>query len=152
MRTCEECGRQVAADAAECPHCRWWSEEILVELLRHPEPKVRERAGFDAVFVKRTERLIGALAVALRDPVAIVRQQARVALFICGREAAAAVPELIEALSDSDLMVRRVAAASLSMVGPPAEAALPVLARIRDTEDERLQVWVKEAERSIAGS
>jgi HEAT repeat protein len=150
MRTCEYCGHQVEAESAKCPHCRRWSEEVLLALLRHPEACVREQAGFDAVFVERTPRLLRALAVALRDPVTAVRQQAGVALFICGRVAVAAVPELIEALDDSDLKVRRLAAASLSMVGPPARAALPSLAHLRDTEDELLRVWVGEAERSLA--
>ena len=78
MRTCEHCGRQVATTAANCPHCLWWSESVLLQLLRHPEPDVRGQAAFDAVFAHRTERLIRALAVALRDPVTAVRQQAGV--------------------------------------------------------------------------
>jgi HEAT repeat protein len=151
MRTCEHCGCQVEATAAQCSHCRWWSEEILVRLLRHPEPGVRKQAAFDAGFVQRSERLIRTLAVALRDPVPAVRQQAGVQLFICGREAAAAIPELIGALGDCDLIVRRLAAASLSMIGPLARAALPSLEQLRDTDDELLRVWVGEAERSLAG-
>jgi HEAT repeat protein len=151
MRTCEHCGRKVEATAAECPHCRSWSEAGLVQLLQHPDPRVRQQAAFDAVFAPRTERLIRALAVALRDPVPAVRQQAGVELFICGREAVAAIPELIEALGDCDLRVRRLAAAALSMIGPPARAALPSLKRLRDSEDELLRVWVGEAERSLAG-
>jgi len=112
-----------------------------VRLLKHPDPRVRERAGFDAVFVDRTERLVRGLAACLSDPATPVRQQAGVALFICGSEAALAVPELIEALGDSDVIVRRLAAASLSKVGPPARAALPSLAKLRDTTDELLRVW-----------
>jgi HEAT repeat protein len=149
MRICEHCGGQVEAAAAKCPHCLWWSEEVLVGLLQHSERGVREQAGFDAVFVQRTERLTRALAVALRDPATAVRQQAGVALFICGQEGAAAIPELIEALEDPDLIVRRLAAASLSNIGPPARAALPILAQMRETEDELLRVWVREAEQSI---
>jgi HEAT repeat protein len=151
MRTCDHCGRQVEATVAKCLHCLWWSEAVLVELLRHPEPAVREQAAFDAVFAQRTERIIRALAAALRDPVAAVRLQAGVELFICGREAAAAIPELIEALGDCDLKVRRVAAASLSMIGPPARSALPSLEQLRDSDDELLRVWVREAERALAG-
>jgi HEAT repeat protein len=152
MRICEHCGREVEATAAKCPHCLWWSEEVLVELLRHPEPAVRTQAGFDAVLVlRRTDRLIHGLAAALRDPVTAVRRQAGVALFICGREAEAAVPKLIEALADPDVKVRRLAAASLSMIGPPARVALPSLAQLRDAEDDFLRVWVVEAERSLTG-
>ena len=150
MRTCEHCGRQVATTAANCPHCLWWSESVLLQLLRHPEPDVRGQAAFDAVFAHRTERLIRALAVALRDPVTTVRQQAGVELFICGREAIAAIPELIEALGDCDLKVRRLAAASLSMIGPPARAAKASLEHLRDSDDELLRLWVRNAERSIA--
>jgi HEAT repeat protein len=151
MRTCERCGSQVDAESPKCPHCLWWSDEVLVKQLQHPNAAIRERAGFDAVYVDRTQRLIRGLAAALRDPVTPVRQQAGVALFICGREAEAAIPELIEALADSDLIVRRVAAAALSMIGPPAIKALPALSRIRDSEDEQLHEWINEAERAIAG-
>jgi HEAT repeat protein len=100
--------------------------------------------------VEWTERLIRALAVALRDPDTHVRQDAGVALFISGREAEVVVPELIEALADPDLKVRRLAAAALSLVGPPAKEALPTLAQLRNAEDDLLRVWVAEAERSLA--
>jgi HEAT repeat protein len=140
----------VEATAAKCPHCRWWSEAVLVQLLQHPEPGVREQAASDAVFAQTTERLIRALAVALHDPVIAARHRAGVELFICGRAAAPAIPELIEALGDCDLKVRRLAAACLSMIGPPARAALPSLQRLRDSDDELLRVWVGEAERSLA--
>src|SRR5436309_1995899 len=115
METCEHCGGQfetAAAIGARCPSCNRWSERILVGLLRHPEPAVRGNAASSAVLVARTERLIRALAVAVRDPVTSVRQDAGVALFICGREAGGAVPEVIEALRDPDLKVCRLAAAS----------------------------------------
>src|SRR5262245_58203689 len=151
MRNCDHCGRQVEATAAKSPHCLWWSEGVLVGLLSHPEASIRIQALSDAVLVDRSERLIRALAVALRDPVTSVRQDAGVALFICGREAVAAVPELTAALYDLDLKVRRLAAASLSMVGPPAKAALPSLSQLRDAEDELLRAWVAEAERALAG-
>lgn len=120
-------------------------------LLRHPDAATRHRACHDAVFVPWSESLLRGLAAALRDPDAAVRQQAGVALFISGREAALAVPELIEALGGPDLAVRRLAAAALSRVGPPARAASPALAQVRDTEDGLLRAWVEEAERSLAG-
>jgi HEAT repeat protein len=151
MLICEHCNRQADVDSARCPHCLWWSEGVLVRLLQHEDARVREQAGLDAVFVERTPRLIRTLATALRDKITAVRQQACVALFICGREAAIVVPELIEALTDHDIKVRRVAAASLSMIGPPARLALPTLASIRDTEDEQLRGWIQEAERAIVG-
>jgi HEAT repeat protein len=150
MWTCEHCGRQTEGEAAQCPHCRRWSEEALVRLLQHPNPRVREQAGFDAVFVDRTERLVRGLAACLSDPETHVRQQAGVALFICGSEAAPAVLELIEALGDDDVIVRRLAAAALSMIGPRARAALPCLAKLHDAKDELLRGWVREAERSLA--
>ena len=78
MRTCEYCRQPVAATTAKCPHCLGWSEAVLVQLLQRPEPSIRAQAGFDTVFAQRTERLIRALAVALRDPVTAVRQQAGV--------------------------------------------------------------------------
>src|SRR5207248_3326690 len=98
-----------------------------LELLQHSEAAVREQAAFDAVFVERSDQLVRALAAALCDPAVAVRRQAGVALFICGREAEAAIPQLIEAFGDPDVIVRRVAAGSLSMVGPPAKVALPRL-------------------------
>lgn len=151
MRTCEHCGGHAESESAKCPHCSRWSEAALVGLLRHPDAAIRLRACHDAVNVPWSEPLIRGLAVALRDSDAAVRQQAGVALFIAGPEAAVAVPALIEALGDPDLMLRRLAAAALSMVGPPAKAALTALAQVRDTEDGLLRAWVEEAERALAG-
>jgi hypothetical protein len=37
------------------------------------------------------------------------------------------------------------------MVGRPAQAALPKLSKLRGVADEKLRMWVAEAERRIAG-
>src|SRR5262249_39004551 len=97
------------------------------------------------------ERQVQSLATALRDPVAAVRQRVGVQLFVCGNRASAAVTALIESLDDPDVIVKRVAAAALSMVGAPAQAAMSKLSELRGVADEKLRMWVAEAERRIAG-
>lgn len=150
MRPCEHCGVALPVDTPNCPKCRWWSEAVLLRLLRHSDETVRAQAAFNMVFLDPSESQVLALATALRDPAASVRRQVGVQLFCCGR-AEAAVPALIEALDDADVVVQRAAAAALSMVGRPAQAALPKLAELRGVADEQLRQWVREAERRIAG-
>jgi HEAT repeat protein len=145
MRSCTYCGEQVAEGIARCPRCRGYSREVLLSLLGHPAPATREQAASDLVFVVPDKEIVQALATALRDPVAAVRQAAGLELFICGPKAQPATKALMAALDDSDLKVRLLAAASLSMIGPPAREALPKLAQMRDVPDEMLRVWVAEA-------
>jgi HEAT repeat protein len=56
-----------------------------------------------------------------------VRHKAAVTLESFGREAEAAVPNLIEALSDEDDFVREWAAHALGAIGPAAVDAVPAL-------------------------
>jgi HEAT repeat protein len=149
MRTCSYCGEQVDEAVANCPHCRSYSREVLLRLLRDPAPDVRAQAASDLVFLVPDEEIVGALAVALRDPVVAVRHAAGLELFICGAKAEPATVALVAALDDSDLKVPRLAAASLSMIGPPARGALPKLAGLRTVPDEKLRAWVAEAEARI---
>ena len=58
------------------------------------------------------------------DPLRIAAIQA---LGGFGREAANAVPELVQALRDKDLRVRWFAAEALGLIGPDAKAAIPAL-------------------------
>jgi hypothetical protein len=112
--------------------------------MKHPEAEVRGQAISNSVYLVWNERTVTALAEALRDPVVGVRQEAGLQLFTCGAAAEPATEALIAALD------RALAAAALSNIGPPAREALPTLAKLRDASDDRLRIWVAEAEARIA--
>jgi HEAT repeat protein len=152
MPLCEHCGKELPEHARKCSTCGRWSETVLLGLLHNPERQVRIEAINELAFVCASEQMVLALANALHDADAGVRQEAGLQLFICGKQAGAAISDLVEALADEDVVVRRLAAATLSMIGPPARSASPALAKLRTTTDEKLKVWVLEAERTIAGA
>ena len=124
----------------------------MLTLLQDPDPQVRIQAVNGLAFVVTSERMVVALAKALHDADARVRQEVGLRLFICGNRAGAAISDLIEALDDANVVVQRWAAATLAMIGPPARSALPKLAQLQSTTDEKLKVWVLEAERTMSGS
>jgi len=152
MQRCERCGEELPAAAWQCPKCGRCFEAILLELLQDAEPAVRAQAVSNLGFCHASERVIRAFAAALSDAESTVRREAGLQLFLRGRLAEAAIPALIAALDDPDIVVRRFAAAALSMIGPPAQSALQKLSELRDTADDKLRVWVLEAERNISGS
>jgi HEAT repeat protein len=148
---CVKCGGDLSMNAQKCPACGYWSEDALLKLLKDADPRVRKQAASDLIFLVPSERMVLALAKALRDVDAGVRQEAGLRLFICGNRAGAAIPELIAALDDAEIVVQRFAAAALAMIGPPARSSLPRLAQLRGTADEKLKAWILEAERTISG-
>lgn len=123
----------------------------LVELLRHPDSKVRWNAA-------RTLGKIGELtppevqelvAVMGADPDALVREHCAESLGQIGPKAVVAVPALVKALSDPEPKVRRDAVRSLGQLGPAAKAALAdVKARTKD-ENERVREAAAVAVRQI---
>jgi HEAT repeat protein len=149
MRSCPYCGEQVDEAVAMCARCGWYAKEVLLRLLAERDPKVREQAVSDLVYLVPDEEIVRALAAMLRDPAPAVRQAAGLQLFICGKKVEPVAEALIAALDDADVVVQREAAAALSMIGPAARAALPKLATLRNAADDKLRGWVAVAESCI---
>jgi HEAT repeat protein len=92
-------------------------------LTRLKDPDVVKRREAVRALAERegeAERVVPALAEALRDESAYVRRDAAVALGKFGGEARPAVPALTAALKDGDANVRHAAAASLKKIDPQA--------------------------------
>lgn len=122
------------------------TDETLVRL-RSADPAERVAAcgALAEVAARDAERVLPALADALRDPVAAVRLGAGEAILVAalsGTEEAVAVgrlvPRLVERLDDSAPEVRAVAAQVLAASGPhtPAVAADALAARLADPAAE----------------
>lgn len=123
----------------------------LIELLRHPDSKVRWNAA--RTLGKIGEPALPAVpelvAVMGTDPDALAREHCAESLGQIGPKAVSAIPALVKALADPEPKVRRDAVRSLGQFGPAAKAALPdVKARTKD-ENERVREAAAKAVRQI---
>lgn len=123
----------------------------LVELLRHPDSKVRWNAAralgkIGELTPPEVQELVAVMGA---DPDALVREHCAESLGQIGPKAAVAVPALVKALADPEPKVRRDAVRSLGQFGPAAKAALAeVKARTKD-ENERVREAAAKAARQI---
>jgi HEAT repeat protein len=114
---------------------------VLVEALADDDPSVRESAAIGlVVFRSEGKDAVPALTKMLKDPAAVPRRAAAVALLhIQGAEAKDAAAVLSEALKDPEWEVRHGIATTLGEIGSAAIETLPALRAALKDED----VWIR---------
>ena len=124
------------------------SGQANLELLKDPDPAIRERGGRALWGLgSRAKAAVGQLAEALADPEAPVRRTAAMALEALGRDAAVAVPALTRAVHDDDAITKQWAMKALGKIGPAASPAAPAITEearrhpeLRPTAEEALKL------------
>ncbi len=109
-------------------------EQILVELLRHPDARSR-RAAVAALAQFSTPTSTDALGLALQDESPMVRMRAVAALTERGPSAAALLAPLLENEGDREVLYSTVA--GLGVIGTPEAVQLLVRVAQGDTEHSR---------------
>ena len=103
--------------------CGSRSTDDWLLLLKDPDVVIRRQAIRElGVRPTEAERVVLALAEALRDENAYVRHDAATTLGKFGTDAKPTVPDLIVALSDKEPRVRTAAATALKAIDPEAAA------------------------------
>ena len=106
---------------------------LLVDLLQHAQPDIRQRAVSELVdLAPQTELIQPALRRALRDEDVTVAGDAARALGALGARASPSVSALVTTLSHEDPYVRIYAAEALASIGPAAARATTALASALD--------------------
>jgi HEAT repeat protein len=104
--------------------CGSHSTEHWLRQLNDPDVVKRRQAVRElGARAAEAERVVPALAEALRDPSEYVRHDAATTLGKFGPEARAAVPALAAALKDREPNVRRAAQGALKKIAPEAAGA-----------------------------
>jgi len=128
---------------------------LITVLKDDPVPEVRAEAAMTlGSSLKPSKEIKSALVGALADEDEVVRVQAAFGLASSGgwtgvREAAAALPVLIQALKSEDRGVRFEAALSLTFLGPAARPAIPALTLL--LKDSETGQWAADALGAIGG-
>jgi HEAT repeat protein len=119
----------------------------IIEVMRGDDPYVRAQAArvFCRVVALGPDERFPALAGALRDRDAFVRETAVQALMYVGPEGKPAIPALVAALKDQSVKVRLCATVALGEMGAEARDAVPSLVESLQDRDPSVRWWASEA-------
>jgi HEAT repeat protein len=115
------------------------TQNELMILLRHRDPKVRQEAARTIAEISRTSDHAASTVMLLKknldDPDVEVRSSVLLALSRMGPNAKPAVPHAIKEMQNQDPRVRRAAIALIGNVAPEDEQLIPVLINALDDSD-----------------